>query len=157
MANKVLESLRVLVVDDDSESRKLMLDYLSDMGVVKAFEASGGQEALDFLEAARVDLVISDIRMTPMSGDLFVQALRRDAGNANKQVPVMMVTEDPDTSSIKAAKRAGVTSLVVKSSRFKEFHGHIMATLARAGMVKQEQDGLSPLGSVETPVGKAWD
>lgn len=157
MAKHDLRSLRVLIVDDDAESRKLMMDYLADMGVTQAYEAPGGEEALAFLQSARVDLVISDIRMSPMSGDDFVRALRSDAANASKLVPVMMVTEGPDATSIEAAKRAGVTALVVKSSRFEEFHGHVIGTLTRAGIIAPDRDGLSAIGPVDNPVGKSWD
>lgn len=150
--------MSVLVVDDDGESRALMRDYLADMGVGKVYQARGGVEALKFLESARVDLVISDIRMTPMSGDIFVRRLRDDASNANRRVPVMMATENPDRTSIEAAKRAGVTALVIKASEYDEFRQHVLGTLKRAGIRLDdgEDDGITAVASADVPTGKAW-
>ncbi|MEX2641859.1 MAG: response regulator [Acetobacterales bacterium] len=154
-----LTDLRVLIVDDDGESRALMRDYLADLGVGKVYQARSGAEPLQFLKSASVELVISDIRMAPMSGDTFVRRLRDDSANANRSVPVMMATEEPDRMSIEAAKRAGVTSLMAKASDFDEFRQHVIGTLKRAGIALdvEEPDGISAVGPADVPTGKAWE
>jgi len=58
---------RVLVVDDHPINRKVMHAMLEKMGLT-SIEATGGREALAFLEAESVDLVLMDCEMPGMDG-----------------------------------------------------------------------------------------
>jgi DNA-binding response OmpR family regulator len=65
---------RVLVVDDESDTRALIYEVLADEGYEVHLCASG-DEALRALRESRFDLVLADVRMPGMSGmELLVQA-----------------------------------------------------------------------------------
>ena len=69
---------RILLVEDDPVSRRLMATMLTDFGYVVTSAASG-DEALQYLYTEETcDLVLSDIEMPGMS---FVELARR-AGDA---------------------------------------------------------------------------
>jgi CheY-like chemotaxis protein len=59
---KILENLKILIVDDEPDLRELFADELKSFGA-KTFEATQGTEALEFLKKNEIDVVISDIRM----------------------------------------------------------------------------------------------
>jgi two-component system response regulator AlgR len=65
-------ALRVLLVDDEAPARRRMRDLLDDcaaaMPVAVVGEAGNGREALDLLQSAPADLVLTDIHMPDMDG-----------------------------------------------------------------------------------------
>ena len=64
----VREGYSALVVDDECSIVSLQTAFLSSIGI-EVFGASSGEEAIDFLKRADVDIVISDIRMPgPVDG-----------------------------------------------------------------------------------------
>ena len=64
--------LRVLIVDDEAPARRRLHDLLDDCGaalpIIVIGEAQHGREALDLLQSAPADLVLTDIHMPDMDG-----------------------------------------------------------------------------------------
>ena len=64
--------LRILVVDDEAPARRRLRDLLDDcstaLPLVVVGEAQQGREALDLLQSAPADLVLTDIHMPDMDG-----------------------------------------------------------------------------------------
>ena len=82
----------VLVVDDDADIREAVRDTLSEEGY-ETHLAAGGQEALEYLRAHPLPLLILlDWNMAPMSGARFMAELCRDS--ALSAIPVVLLTAD---------------------------------------------------------------
>ena len=80
---------KLLVVDDDEDSRRLIAAYLSEEGY--AIQTAGnGQEALDILGPFSPDLVILDLMMPVMDGMAFLDTIRADP--RYRHLPVIIVT-----------------------------------------------------------------
>ena len=63
-----MESLKILVVDDESRMRKLVKDFLTKKGFA-VIEAGDGEEAVDkFFEEKDIALIILDVMMPKMDG-----------------------------------------------------------------------------------------
>jgi two-component system, NarL family, sensor histidine kinase UhpB len=69
--------MRVLIVDDDKASRKLLSAQLEAEGLFVS-EASDGLQALEFLKSNRVDGVVSDVLMPRLDGYRLCAEIRRD-------------------------------------------------------------------------------
>lgn len=67
--------MRILVVDDDRSSQKLLQDFFS-MSGYEAVTAGNGADALEKLSVAKVDLIISDILMPEMDGYAFCKKVK---------------------------------------------------------------------------------
>jgi len=72
----------VLVVDDESAVRALVVSALSLMGY-RAIEARNGQEALKLAGRTQVDLVLTDVVMPGMSGPELVAEFERRGSKAH--------------------------------------------------------------------------
>src|SRR5436309_14401625 len=57
----------ILVVDDEKSQREILETILSGEGY-DVTTASSGEAAMNFVESRRFDLVLSDLKMTGMSG-----------------------------------------------------------------------------------------
>lgn len=77
----------VLVVDDDPEILRLLDDYLSSRGF-SVLTAENGSSALEKFEREAVDIVVTDLAMTGLSG---LQVARRCRAS-KPAVPVVMLT-----------------------------------------------------------------
>jgi two-component system cell cycle sensor histidine kinase/response regulator CckA len=69
----------ILVVDDDSSIRKLVLDTLEPLGY-NILEASCGEEALEICRATQedIDLLLSDVIMPGMNGRELIEIARKE-------------------------------------------------------------------------------
>ena len=102
---------KVLIVDD-SVSMRQMVSFTLREGGFDVIEAEHGQDALDKLQGAAVDLVITDLNMPVMDGITLIQNLRQQA--AMKTKPILMLTTEGLASKKEAGKAAGATGWIVK-------------------------------------------
>ena len=80
----------VLVVDDSDIMRRLMKQYLGQLGISRIFEAEGGEKGLEVVGNEKIDLIVSDWLMPSMDGLGFLQEIRRN--EKSKDIPFLMVT-----------------------------------------------------------------
>jgi two-component system chemotaxis response regulator CheY len=100
--------MKVLVVDDSSTMRRIVVNALRRIGYADSIEAPDGLAALNHLSAG-IGLIITDWNMPEMSGPEFTRAVR--AHPLGKSVPILMVTTRGAREEI---VDAGVTSYIHK-------------------------------------------
>ena len=89
-----MDSLKVLMVDDESRMRKLVSDFLTRKGY-QVIDAGDGEEAIDkFYEDKNISLVILDVMMPKMNGWDTCRQIRK-----NSNVPIIMLTAKSDEAS----------------------------------------------------------
>jgi len=87
----IMDTIKVLMVDDESRMRKLVKDFLTREGYI-VLEAGDGEQALDiFMEDKNISLVILDVMMPKMDGWETLKEIRKFS-----QVPVIMLTAKAD-------------------------------------------------------------
>ena len=108
-----LRGARVLVVEDSEINLELLLDLLTDAGVI-AFIATNGQEAVDFLtrEGMTVDGVLMDVQMPVMDGYRATQELRRHP--RLKDLPILAMTANAMIGDREKAVEAGMNDHIAK-------------------------------------------
>jgi two-component system chemotaxis response regulator CheY len=105
-------SMRILVVDDSSTMRRIIINALNKVGYSDYVEASNGREGVEKLAATAVDLIITDWNMPEMSGVEFIRAVR--ANDQTRHIPALMVTTNASQDDITQAMEAGVNNYLVK-------------------------------------------
>jgi CheY-like chemotaxis protein len=80
---------RVLIVDDNPDTRSILQRYLRDAGLT-VHTATNGEAALDFLRRSQVDLILLDLLMPGMDGFATLDRLRR--GGLTRRIPVVVLT-----------------------------------------------------------------
>jgi len=124
-------SIRFLVVDDFSTMRRIIKNFLNDLGYTNIVEADDGKTALPKLKAGEVDFLITDWNMPGMQGLELLRLVRGDP--ATKKLPVLMVTAEAKREQIVEAAQAGVNGYVVKpftAATLKEKIDKILTTQA---------------------------
>jgi two-component system response regulator AtoC len=100
---------RVLVVDDELKMQRVLEIMLQRMGHEVSC-AGNGQEALNAVRAAPVDLIISDLRMPGMTGIDLLKALREQGDD----VPVIIMTAYGTIESAVEAMKLGACDYIVR-------------------------------------------
>jgi two-component system chemotaxis response regulator CheY len=87
-------ALNVLVVDDSSVMRKMIIRTLklSGLPIGQVHEAGNGQEGLDQMDRHWIDLALVDLNMPVMTGEEMIERLRENQVTAD--VPVVVVSTD---------------------------------------------------------------
>jgi len=101
---------RVLVADDSSTMRKIILRSLDAVGVTDIVEAADGIEAIDKFGDGTYDLVLTDWNMPGKNGLEVIEAIRA----TNKTIPIIMVTTEAEKARVLQAIQAGVSDYLVK-------------------------------------------
>jgi len=101
---------RVLVADDSSTMRKIIIRSLQAVGVPSATEAADGNEALALFKPGQFDLVLTDWNMPGKTGLEVVQGIRAQ----DPKVPIIMVTTEAEKGRVMQAIQAGVSDYLVK-------------------------------------------
>ncbi len=105
-------SIKILVVDEFTASRKALVYTLEQLGYENMEEVPDGYSALVRLKSALFDLVITDWEMSKMRGLQLLREIRAD--QVLKHIPVLMVTEDTNLENIVDAVKAGLNAYVIK-------------------------------------------
>jgi CheY-like chemotaxis protein len=114
----------VLVVDDEPLLREIVRTLIEDEGgsVIEAFD---GDSAFALLQAQKVDLVISDVRMPILSGAELARKIRA----TDPKVPVIILITGFSDLDIETAKKIGVRTILSKPFNSDEFMKEVIASL----------------------------
>jgi two-component system chemotaxis response regulator CheY len=102
--------LRVLVVDDSTVMRKIIIRSLNAVGVTDIEEAADGDRAIVAFGEGKFNLVLTDWNMPKTSGLYVVKAIRA----TGSKVPIIMVTTEAERNRVQDAIEAGVTDYLAK-------------------------------------------
>lgn len=122
-----MDSLKILVVDDESRMRKLVKDFLSKKGYT-VIEAENGEEAVDkFFEIKDISLIILDVMMPKMDGWQVCREIRQYS-----KVPIIMLTAKSDEKDELQGFDLGVDEYITKPFSPKILVARVEAILRRS-------------------------
>lgn len=125
-----MESLRIIIADNESIIRMDLKELLQEAGHEVIAEASDGLKAVELTRKLQPDLVIMDIKMPEMDGITASKIISNE-----KIAPVLLLTAYSQKEIVDKAKDSGVLAYLVKPvkeanlfpameialSRFREF------------------------------------
>ena len=107
-----MQHLRVMVVDDTSVSRMLLVDGLNEIGIKNTVLAADGEQALQLMMAQPCHIVFSDMNMPKLNGLQLLKALREYA--PTRQCCFILVTGKGDRAMIEEGKKYGLNNFLAK-------------------------------------------
>jgi len=126
-------SPKILIIDDDDQIRRLLLDIFNDGYDCR--EVSSAEEALLILAQENFDLVISDINMGGMSGLELVPQVHSISADS----VVLMISGQSNIETAIEALRAGAFDYVMKPLDIRHVEAAVERALKQSSLLKEKR------------------
>jgi CheY-like chemotaxis protein len=127
---EVVRGLKVLLVDDELYTRKVIRALLMAIGISKIYEAGDGRSGLEAIENLAPDLVLVDWEMPGIDGPTFVRTVRQPETFPRPDVPIIMLTGHGERAKVVEAVRLGIHEYLLKPVSSQALHDRILAVVA---------------------------
>ena len=128
MVKKNEMNARILVVDDEADSRLLLRMMLVHAGYDVTL-AADGEEALESLAETSPDLLLSDVMMAGLDGLALLWRVRTDP--KTRTLPVILLTAKSATDEVAEGLRLGADDYLTKPFRIEELLVRVRAKITR--------------------------
>ena len=126
--------LKILVVDDDYNIRRLLEACLTQAGF-EVFLAKNGQEALALMDTKHLDMIVADIMMPLINGYELVSDIR----HLDDKIPILMITAKDAFEDKKKAFGIGADDYITKPIDLDEMLLRVSALLRRAQISSEQK------------------
>jgi len=140
----LIQSLCVLVVDDNQYMRKMVRNLLVNCGVKEIYEAADGIAALDTIRTVGPQVVILDWEMPLLSGAELVRIVRSPGVFPVPDVPIIMLSGYGERWRVVEAMRLGVNEYLVKPVSAKALYDRLVSIFAQPRPTVQLGDYYGP-------------
>lgn len=144
---------KILVVDDEARMRRVLQMMLEENGH-QVNMAGDGEEALNKIKEANLDLVITDMKMPGKDGLELLRHIRR----IDEELPVIVMTAYGTVSTAVEAMRAGAYDYILKPFDLEEMKAVVGRALAMQKLLRQSrylQEELEAKYQFEDIIGKS--
>ncbi len=104
--------MKVLLVDDEADIRRIAALSLSGIGGMEVAQASGGSEGIRMAREDRPDVILLDMMMPGLDGPATFQALRSDPETS--AIPVVFLTAKAMSAEVDRLRDLGARGVLIK-------------------------------------------
>ncbi len=140
----IIQSVCVLVVDDNQYMRKMIRNLLVNCGIKDIYEAADGIAALDSIRTMPPDVVILDWEMPLLSGPELVRIVRSPGVFPMPDIPIIMLTGHCERWRVVEAVRLGVNEYLTKPVSAKALYDRLVSITMQPRPVVQLGDYYGP-------------
>lgn len=123
------DKLHVMIVDDMSTSRGLIVQAVEELGIMHNDYCRDGETAFSQISARPVHLVISDYNMPKMNGLELLKALRTYA--PTQKIAFILVTGTPTREILDTGRALGMNNFIKKPFTTNEMRTCIESVVGR--------------------------
>ena len=128
-----METIRILLVDDESEATDLLSKRLTRRGCICRC-AHSGEEALKLLNQERSNVVVLDVKMPGMGGLPALEKIK----SLYPEIEIIMLSGHADPDSAVNGLRLGAFGYVMKPPNFNELW-HLIEDASHLSTLNNEQ------------------
>jgi two-component system, chemotaxis family, chemotaxis protein CheY len=140
----IIQSLCVVVVDDNQYMRKMVRNLLVNCGIKEIYEAADGIAALDMIRTVSPDAVILDWEMPLLSGPELVRIVRSPGVFPMPDVPIIMLSGHGERWRVVEAVKLGVNEYLIKPVSAKAIYDRLVSIFAQPRPTVQLGDYYGP-------------
>ncbi len=140
----LIQTLCVVVVDDNQYMRKMIRNLLVNCGVKDIYEAADGIAALDTIRTVGPDVVILDWEMPLLSGAELVRIVRSPGVFPMPDLPIIMLSAHGERWRVVEAARLGVNEYLIKPVSAKALYDRLVSITTQPRPAVQLGDYYGP-------------
>jgi DNA-binding response OmpR family regulator len=141
---RLVQSLAVLVIDDNQYMRKIVRNLLMNIGIKTIYEAGDGIAGLEAIRTVAPDMVLLDWEMPLLNGAELVRIVRSPGVFPMPDVPIIMLSGYGERWRVIEAVRLGVNEYLVKPVSAKALLDRMISILAKPRPIVQFGDYYGP-------------
>jgi two-component system chemotaxis response regulator CheY len=107
-----IQNLSVYLVEPSTTQRKLIGQYLNELGILNIDSFNSGSEALEAMRQTPPDLVISTLYLPDMDGAELVTSIRQDT--AISALPFILISSETRFRYLDPVRQAGTIAILTK-------------------------------------------
>ncbi|MFB9223324.1 response regulator [Paracoccus cavernae] len=108
----IKEKIHILVVDDMSTSRGLIIQALEEIGIKNIHHAADASQALAVISKTKIHIILSDYNMPHITGIQLLNAIRSNP--STKSTGFILITGRADKTIIDTGKSLGMNNFIKK-------------------------------------------
>jgi two-component system chemotaxis response regulator CheY len=140
----LMAQIKVLIVDDEYYTRKVIRTLLLAMGCTKIHESNDGASGLEAIRAITPDIVLLDWEMPGIDGAEFVRMVRSPNTFPQPNVPIIMLTGHGERARVLEAVRLGVHEFLLKPVSSSSLQSRMVSVLTNPRMMVRRGDYYGP-------------
>lgn len=125
---------RLLIVEPSVSAMRVMANRLGEAGY-RIIACPNPADALAEMHRQKIDLVVAEVRMQPMSGTDLTRMIRSDT--AIRETPVLLIAGKSDKNGAIEGFGAGADDVVAKPFHFEVLLARIARRLTRAAAIER--------------------
>jgi CheY-like chemotaxis protein len=141
---KLVQSLSVLIVEDNPHMRKVIRNLLTTIGIKRVAEAADGIEGLEVIRTANPDVVLLDWEMPLLSGAELVRIVRSPGVFPTPDLPIIVVSAHGERWRVVEGMRLGVNEYLVKPLSAQALRDRLLTIMANPRPVVQRDGYYGP-------------
>lgn len=141
----MVRSTKILIVDDEHYTRKVIRTLLITNGVRHIHEAADGLAGIEAIKAAVPDIVLLDWEMPGLDGAGFMRVVRSPETFPYPDIPVIMLTAHGEKSRVMEAVRLGIHEYLLKPVSSQALLSRIVAVLTSPRAMVRKGDFYGPV------------
>ena len=140
----MLSACKVLVIDDEHYTRKVIRTLLMAMGVKHVQEAADGNSGLDVICTVAPDIILCDWEMPGLDGPAFVRAVRSPETFPHPDIPIIMLTAHGERSRVVEAARLGIHEYLLKPVSSQSLQARLLSVITHPRKMVRRGDYYGP-------------
>lgn len=109
-----ISQVGVIIADDDRRISVIVREVLESLGFKNIYLSNDGSDALRIIRKEKIDMLITDWKMSPMDGINLVKFIRTSDESPNRLLPIIMMTGNVEREQVEIARDVGITEFVIK-------------------------------------------
>lgn len=140
----LIKSAKVLIIDDEYLTRKVLRALLQSAGIVDIHDAADGPSGLEAIRTLAPDIVLLDWEMPGMDGAEVTRRVRSPHSFLYPNVPIIMLTCHGERSRVLEAMRLGVHEFLLKPVSMSALLARIVSVLSKPRPMVRRGDYYGP-------------
>jgi two-component system chemotaxis response regulator CheY len=127
MTSLSIKQLEIVLVEPSSTQRRIIEDYLHQLGAEHLHWVDSGEQAMARLHSRQTDLVISAMHLPDMTGTELIQRMR--AEDQLLDIAFMLISSETHIRYLEPLRQAGVMAILPKPFSLEQLKTSLLATL----------------------------
>lgn len=154
--DSLIQSLGVLIVEDNAYMRKLIRSLLLALGIRRIGEAANGVEGLEAVDTFAPDVMLLDWRMPLLDGPELVRIVRSPEVFPRPDLPIIVLSAHADRRQVAEATALGINEFLVKPISAQALYDRLMVLVATPRPIVQREGYYGPGPRRGQPKAEYW-